>query len=357
MRVDELTEELEDLKNITDDQEDVVTTSDLFSISSFGVDYPVETLVSRMDKELFYIPDFQRQFVWSKAQSSRFIESLLLGLPVPGIFLFKEQDTGRHLVIDGQQRLKTLIFYYQNDFNGNNFKLNGLESEWNNKNYRDLDEADRARLDDAVIHATVFKQDLPEGDMNSVYEVFERINTGGTKLSPQEIRSCIFHGPFNDFLHRINQNPDWRAIYGNHSKRLRDIELVLRFFAFYENADEYRSPMKHFLNDYMKDNRNADATKIEELGVVFEQTFLTIRNSIGDRAFRPERSLNTAVFDSVACVIARRLQDGKSFNHSDLNKRYQELLRNDRFQEGYIRSTADPENVRRRFDEAFSAIG
>jgi len=357
MRVDELTDELEDLQNVTDDQEDVVTTSDLFSISSFGVDYPVETLVSRMEKELFYIPDFQRQFVWSKAQSSRFIESLLLGLPVPGIFLFKEQDTGRHLVIDGQQRLKTLIFYYQNDFNGSNFKLNGLESEWNNKNYRDLDEADRARLDDAVIHATVFKQDLPEGDMNSVYEVFERINTGGTKLSPQEIRSCIFHGPFNDFLHRINKNPDWRAIYGNHSKRLRDIELILRFFAFYEKAEEYQSPMKHFLNDYMKDNRNADATKIEELEEVFEQTFSTIRASIGDRAFRPERSLNTAVFDSVACIIARRLKDGKSFDCSDLNRRYQELLRNDRFQEGYIRSTADPENVRRRFDEAFSAIG
>ncbi|TRL36850.1 DUF262 domain-containing protein [Rhizobium straminoryzae] len=91
--VRELKENLEDLENVEDAEEDVSTTGELFSISSFGVDYPVETLVSRMEKKLFYIPPFQRAFVWSQNQCSRFIESLLLGLPVPGIFLFKEAES------------------------------------------------------------------------------------------------------------------------------------------------------------------------------------------------------------------------------------------------------------------------
>ena len=247
-----LKEELEELNNLEDVYEDIVTTSDLFSISSFGVDYPVETLVSRMRSELFYIPDFQRQFVWSQNQSSRFVESLLLGLPVPGIFLFKEPETGRHLVIDGQQRLKSLLFFCDGLFKGREFRLTGLESEWEGQTHITLSDADRARLADAVIHATVFKQDLPQNDINSVYEVFERINTGGSKLSSQEIRSCICHGNFNDFLHRLNENEDWRAIFGPKSKRLRDVETILRFLAFYEDQDTYSSPMKHFLNDYMK---------------------------------------------------------------------------------------------------------
>ena len=200
------------LNNLQDVDEDIVTTSDLFSISSFGVDYPVETLVSRMNSELFYIPDFQRQFIWSQNQSSRFIESLLLGLPVPGIFLFKESETGRHLVIDGQQRLKSLQYFSTGIFKGREFRLTGLESDWEGQTHKTLSDADRARLADAVIHATVFKQDLPQNDINSVYEVFERINTGGSKLSPQEIRSCICHGNFNTFLHRLNQNEDWRTL-------------------------------------------------------------------------------------------------------------------------------------------------
>ena len=219
-----LEEELTELKNVEDEEEDVVTTSQLFSISSFGVDYPVEMLVNRMRKKVFYIPDFQRQFVWSQNQSSRFIESLLLGLPVPGILLFREANTGRHLVIDGQQRLKSLQLFFDGRFNSREFKLRGLDSDWQEKSFQMLSDEDQTRLSDAVIHATVFKQDLPKDDINSVYEVFERINTGGVKLSPQEIRSCVCHGNFNDFLHELNNDVNWRKIYGAKSNRLKDIE-------------------------------------------------------------------------------------------------------------------------------------
>lgn len=354
--IEQLQEDLADLTNVEDAEEDVSTTGELFSISSFGVDYPVETLVSRMSKKLFYIPPFQRAFVWSQNQCSRFIESLLLGLPVPGIFLFKEADTGKHLVIDGQQRLKSLLYFTEGLINGKEFALSGLETKFNGRTYKTLDEADRARLDDAVIHATVFKQDLPEGEINSVYEVFERINTGGIKLSPQEIRSCICHGNFNDFLHKLNDNPVWRAVYGPKSKRLKDVELILRFMAFYEKGTEYKSPMKHFLNDYMKEKRNLSDVQLQELGDIFLKTIGFATEALGARTFRPDRSLNTAVFDSVASAIAQRLT-GNAVPQKDLAlAAYNALLQNDRFIEGYIRSTADEENVKKRMEEAEKAF-
>ncbi|NGM47919.1 DUF262 domain-containing protein [Rhodobacter sp. SGA-6-6] len=352
----QLQEDLDDLKNVDDQEEDVSTTGELFSISSFGVDYPVETLVSRMDKKLFYIPSFQRAFVWSQNQCSRFIESLLLGLPVPSIFLFKESDTGKHLVIDGQQRLKSLHLFSQGIINGREFALTGLETKFANRTYKTLDDADRARLDDAVIHATVFRQDLPEGEVNSVYEVFERINTGGIKLSPQEIRSCICHGPFNDYLHSLNDNAEWRAIYGPKSKRLKDIELILRFMAFYETGHAYKAPMKHFLNDFMKEKRNISDADMKKLGQIFIDMITYVTKTLGNRTFRPDRSLNTAVFDSVAVAIAKRLAEKGPPDEAKAIDTYTALLSNERFTEGYIRSTADEENVKKRMGEAYAAF-
>lgn len=354
--LNDLKEEVLDLENVDDVEEDISTSANLFAISSFGVDYPVETLVTRMERELFYIPHFQRKFVWSQNQSSRFIESLLLGLPVPGIFLFKEADTGKHLVIDGQQRLKTITMFYKGIFGGHEFKLTGLESDWKDLTYEKLEESDRARLDDAVVHATVFKQDLPEGEMNSVYEVFERINTGGVKLSPQEIRSCICHGNFNEFIHELNNNEDWRQIYGPKSKRLKDVEVILRFFAFFEKGDEYQSPMKHFLNNYMKSRRHDDDEKLELLKTVFEKTFRFVRENFGERPFRPDRSLNTAVFDSASSALALKLQQDSSIDGETTRSQYESLLTNERFIEGYVRATADPENVKKRIEEARNAF-
>lgn len=354
--IEQLKEELADLTNVDDIEEDVATTGELFSISSFGVDYPVETIVSRMSKGLFYIPEFQRAFVWSQNQCSRFIESLLLGLPVPGIFLFKEADSGKHLVIDGQQRLKSLLYFADGILNGREFTLTGLETKFGGRTYKTLDEADRARLDDAVIHATVFKQDLPEGEINSVYEVFERINTGGIKLSPQEIRSCICHGSFNDYLHKLNDNAEWRAIYGPKSKRLKDVELILRFMAFYEKGKEYKSPMKHFLNDYMKEKRNFSEINLMNIGSIFVRMIEFATSALGTRSFRPDRSLNTAVFDSVASAIAHRLAVKAAPASKLALSAYAALLKNERFIEGYIRSTADEENVRKRMEEAEKAF-
>ena len=196
-----------------------------YSITSYGADYPVDSLVNRLRDNKIRIPDFQRGYVWSVTQASRFIESLLLGLPVPGIFLSRDMDSADLLVIDGQQRLKSLLYFYDGYINERVFRLKDVQDRFEGKTYKELDADDRQRLDDSIIHATIVKQDEPSEDNSSIYLVFERLNTGGLQLQPQEIRSAIYSGSFAALLKELNDLPAWRNVYGNRSVRLKDQEF------------------------------------------------------------------------------------------------------------------------------------
>ncbi|HKI83303.1 MAG TPA: DUF262 domain-containing protein, partial [Candidatus Krumholzibacteria bacterium] len=281
-----------------------------YSVTSYGADYPVDSLVKRIDRGDIRKPEFQRGFVWSLPKASRFIESLLLGLPVPGIFLARDEDTNELLIIDGQQRLLTLQYFYKGVFadSGRQFVLSGLSStqqddpeviDFEGFTYDSLKEEDRRRLDDSIVHATIVKQDEPSEDSSSIYHIFERLNTGGVTLQSQEIRACIFAGALNDLLVDLNKNDAWRAIYGPIHKRMRDQELILRFLALYHRAEKYSPPMKEFLNRYMGDNRWVQAAQAQELRALFESTISAIHAAVGDDAFRPVRAFNAAVFDAV----------------------------------------------------------
>ncbi len=220
----DLREELHDLENVEDESANDDAFRGQFAISSFGADYNVDSLVRRMKSKAFYKPEFQREFVWNQRQASRFIESLLMGLPVPGIFIYR-LDNGKHLIIDGLQRLTTLEMFYKGVFKNRTFALIDVREPWENKTYENLDEPERLRLDDSIIHTTVFKQDFPERDYQSVYEVFERINTGGMKLSSQEIRVCVNYVENSDnslmtILKLLNEDESWRYIYGPRSLRV-----------------------------------------------------------------------------------------------------------------------------------------
>ena len=112
--------EVEDMiDDFMEEEEDVFR----YSITSYGVDYTVDRIVDRLNKGAILIPEFQRKYVWSLKDASRFIESLILGLPVPGVFFSQEKGTNKMLVIDGQQRLKSLQFFYSKKFGGQLFKL------------------------------------------------------------------------------------------------------------------------------------------------------------------------------------------------------------------------------------------
>lgn len=338
--------------------DDVGYTPFTYSISSYGADFDVLGLVTRIERGDIYVPSFQRSFVWTLTQASRFIESLLLGLPVPGIFLSREWETNKLLVVDGQQRLRTLQYFYRGIFadSGKEFVLRGVQPRFEGMSYRTLSEEDRRRLDDSIIHATIVKQDEPTDDNSSIYYLFERLNTGGTQLQPQEIRACIYHGPFADLLQVLNREPAWRAVFGPVNKRMRDQELILRFLALYYASDQYEKPMKSFLNRFMGKYRKLSQDKIDEFTRVFRKTIDVVNRSIGKQAFKPRKALNAAVFDAVMVGIARRLERGPIRDLEQIREAYENLLEDADFLKSVETGTADEQAVRVRLEKATGAF-
>jgi uncharacterized protein with ParB-like and HNH nuclease domain len=356
-------------KKIEGDVQETVSPSS-YSITSYNADYPVDGLVKRIQRQDIYIPDFQRSYVWKKEQASRFIESLLLGLPVPGIFLAKEPETNKLIVIDGQQRLKTLQYFYEGIFpiksdenKHTHFLLSKVAKQFDGKSYEDLSANDQRQLDDSILPATIVRQEEPQEEFStSMYYIFERLNTGGTQLSTQEIRASIYYGGFNQLLNELNQHEIWQKIFQGDkssrqpdpSKRMKDCELILRFIALNFAIDSYKKSMKEFLNQFMKTNRNLQRYSALEIKGVFENTINTIYQALGERAFRPRRGLHAAVFDAVMVGVANRLKQGEVQQKSLLQNAYNELLENHKFLESSInsRQMTNIRNVKTRIDLA-----
>ena len=337
--------------------EDESSTNDVrYEISSYGADYPVDSLVKRISQQDIYIPGFQRGFVWTLPQASRFIESLLIGLPVPAIFLSREVETGRLVVIDGQQRLKSLQYFYGGRINSREFRLNGVTGEFEGKTYNTLREDDRRRLDDAILHAIIVRQENPQDDESSVYMLFERLNTTSVDLSPQEIRACVYHGPFIDYLEEANTNESWREIFGNPNPRQKDQELLLRFFALYFASDIYKRPMKLFLSDFMGRNRYLKLHDRKKLDSAFKPTVELLNQTVGPKAFRPQRALNTAVTDALLVGVAKRLEQGELHEHGEFKLATLEVLGDDEFRQLYTDDTTSALKINERIRRVFHAI-
>jgi hypothetical protein len=333
-----------------------------YAITSYGADYHVGDLVDQLKREHLYVPSFERNYVWSMDDASRFVESLLLGLPVPGIFLWKEPNEEKLFILDGQQRLKSLQFFYEGLFRPTQqaFALQGVQDRFEGQTYDQLRYSDRERLDSSLIHATVIRQDDPPDDHSSIYHIFERLNRGGRSLHEQELRAAIYHGPLSVLLHDLNNVDPWRDVFGAVDVRMRDQELILRFLSFYYYGDQYETPMKGFLNRYMNHNRQLDRQSEEEITATFTQTISAVYRSVGADAFRlhPHRAhaLNAAVFDSVMVGLARRLNDGPIHDYEALSDLYERLLADDDYQSSCSRATATPSKVRRRLSLATHAF-
>ncbi len=340
---------------IVDDSADESVGFDEYFISSYGADFDVEGIVRRYKRDDIEIPEFQRRYVWTKPQASRFVESLLLGLPVPGIFLYREDDTRKLTVIDGQQRILTLKYFYDGVLgDGKLFFLSGLASRFEGKYYKDLEPKDRRKLDDSIIHATIIRQEKPEDDGSSKYSIFERLNTGGTRLAPQEIRSAIYNGPFCELLTRLNKEKSWRSLFGNPHRRQRDEELILRFLALFFEADNYFRPMAKFLNEFMKKYRYLDCNEQREMEFVFDQTASTILDKIGERAFKRQAAVNAAMLDAVMVGVATRLQRGEI--HKSLKTQYASLMGDPEFISSISEGTSQGDKVRQRINLAINAF-
>jgi hypothetical protein len=209
------------------------------------------------------------------------------------------------------------------------------------------------------VHATIFGQEEPKEDRSSVYLIFERLNTGGTPLVPQEIRACVYRGPFNDLLGELADAAEWRELFGGVSARGKDRELILRFFALLFALDAYERPMTQFLNNFMDANRTFQRFSAKELRDLFHATVTLAVRALGPAAFRPERNLNAALTEALLVGLAQRLRHGEVREPDRLRPAYEQLMSDDRFEGWYKRSTTDPTAVRGRVHaatEAFAAV-
>lgn len=355
-----------EIEPIESEIEDAESSPPEYEISTYPADFTLQVLYQQWQREQIVIPPFQRQFVWKQPQASKLIESFLLGLPVPPVYLYTERKSEKSLVIDGQQRLKSIFYFFEGFFGEEErgrrpvFRLKGLHerSRWYEKSYADLegvDEASALRLQNSVLRAFVVKQ-LDPADDTSVFHIFERLNTGGTPLAGQEVRNCVYYGNFVHFLGETNTDDDWRAIYGPAApdKRLRDQELILRFLALHERWTDYEKTMKDFLSTFMKENRDAPPERLAEYGELFRMTAAATREYLGERPFHIRAGLNAAVFDCVSVAIAVGATAGRL--PDDLKDRYSALLQDENFIPLTVSSTTNEDVVRKRMEMANSYL-
>jgi uncharacterized protein with ParB-like and HNH nuclease domain len=342
-------------------EDEEITPQVSYDVTSYGSDPEVEVLVSRLRRGDILIPPFQRDYVWRQPEASKFIESLLLGLPVPGVFFATEPESNKQLVIDGQQRLKTLLFFFDGYFNPRPdeakqrvFFLTKVQKPFEGKTYKTLEENDRIRLETSIIHATVVKQTAPPAEDTSLYHIFERLNSGGRRLTDQEMRLALYHGSLIEKLKELNGHANWRKIFGKIHTRLKDQELILRFFAMLYDRARYERPMGEFLNKYAGRNRNSGSKQLDCLSEIFRRTIDVFSSSLDVRPFRLTTTLNVAVFDSCMVGLASRLLDEAKPppEPAKVKDAYKALLKQEDYLEAVSRSTADDAFVRKRMEKA-----
>lgn len=337
-------------------------------ISYSGSDFDVEGLVRRLQRKDIIVPTFghgddtveaagfQRDFVWRKAQMDRFIESLLLGYPVPGIFLVQQRDR-RYLVLDGQQRLRTLVHFYEGVFAGRVFSLDNVAKEWRDLTYKTLNETQRRVLDNTFIQAIVVKTDGTSNSLEAVYQIFERLNSGGTQLTGHEIRVALYAGELIDWVASLNKAKGWRSLYGPRSPRLRDQELILRIIALYVTPGTYKRPLKKFLNEFVGAHRDGSGIDLPSIAELFSKACNAILPDPGPDALRYQSSqVNVAMTEALMVGLMRRLEVGAAPDASTIAATISTLKQDADFSYAIVRATADEENVRMRLGLAAQAL-
>uniref|UniRef100_UPI0039899840 hypothetical protein n=1 Tax=Mycetocola sp. TaxID=1871042 RepID=UPI0039899840 len=249
-----------------------------------------------------------------------------------------------------------LQYYYSGYWGDQRYKLRQVQKPFSTLSYAELDPEDRRRLDDSIIHATVLKQDSPAGSQNAVYSIFERLNTGGSPLQPQEIRVALYPGAFLQGLSELNENAAWRALYGAKSPRLKDQEMILRILAMFEGTIEYSRPLKGYLNNYLGLNQDIALSPSTALGQLFIETMTHLNDHVGARVFRPVRPVNAAVVDSISVGLMRRLATGPISDPSTLADIYEALLNDQDYRTATTSSTAAEETVTSRLTKATVAF-
>lgn len=296
-------------------------------------------------------PDFQRKQVWNNKQKSKFIESIILNFPLPPIYL-NETKESTYIVIDGLQRSTALKQFYDGEF-----ALVGIEAlpKYNTCKFKDLPEVLQSKFEDKKLTVFILKPSTP---MVVIYDLFNRINTGGTQLNRQEVRNCIFIGKSTQLLKELSEQQYFKQAIssGVSDTRMKDREVILRYLTFrwfnYEN--EYSGDMSDFVEAAMKKINQKDDLKIQEMQNDFQRVMKISYSIWHDKNFRiPTEStrgtINIAIFETVSNYISSKNDDFINVNKAIIKRNYTTLIHNKTYFEAVTKSTANKAKVLDRF--------
>lgn len=358
-----------------EENDDEYSDDDLFKISSWGADLSFRELISRYDDDELVKPELQRNYVWDKPEASRFIDSILLGLPIPSIFLAKTKDE-KLLIIDGYQRFMTVRDYVKGIFTKDNsiFKLSRTEKiheKWRGKSFLELTDDERRKIRNTTIHAIIFMQQQPKTGDTSLFQIFERINSSGRSLLPQEIRNCVYQGPINSLLFELNDNHKWRKLWGSERRddRMRDLEFILRFFALSDNYIQHsdnapsRISLKKYLNQFMELSNSE--SKISDFRDRFNATIDYIFDNFGLSAFHNYQkdqgkwipAFSPTIYDSIMISTDEALRRGIELPTPEHAKEAKKsLLETQEYQNLLYQETMRTPNIKSRVSLMFEAV-
>ncbi len=312
---------------------------DQYDLVASPNDFNTRTLVDFIEEGVVNIPGFQRNFVWDIKRASRLIESMIVGLPVPQVFLY-EQGSNKYLVIDGQQRLMSIYYFVKGRFprkealvdlriNSNSqsaipeetlsrddyftdFRLTlpesvpGRPNRFHRRSYASLEEEHRTPFDLRTIRHIIVRQVAPKGD-EAMYEIFNRLNSGGVNLTPQEIRRCAFDSRFYEMLYKTNTQEEWRKLVGAKIPdiHMKDVEILLRGFAMLISENSYRPSMVKFLNKFSQEAKAFDKQQISEFRILLESFLASCRNLPAQAFHSSQGRFSPMIFESVFVAVCR----------------------------------------------------
>jgi uncharacterized protein with ParB-like and HNH nuclease domain len=364
-----------------------------YDITAAPNDFNVLTIHSFLESGAVRIPGFQRNYVWDINRASKLIESLILGLPVPQVFLY-EVERNKFLVIDGQQRLMSIYYFIKQRFprkdrrselriifdeNGKipdsvihddnyfeNFRLKLGESLPNHPNrfkglaYQTL-EGYKTQFELRTIRNVIIKQNSPQDDDSSMYEVFNRLNTGGVNLKPQEIRTSMYHSNFYEMLYHANSDPKWRRLLGNQDPDLhmKDVEILLRGFALLIDGANYAPSMVKFLNQFSRKARGLSAEQNKYLANLMD-SFLEACSDLQENAFLNKKSgrFNVALFEATFVAACKTpFAKKRMLKDKIAPDRLIALESNREFLDAMVEGTTQTKNVKARLNSASQVLG
>ena len=355
------------MKELKYNLEDLQKKAKERTVRTQNIEYSPELLLERIQKEEIKInPEYQRRHRWSPEISSRLIESLILNIPIPLIYLSQDIDIdeetnegiARYSIIDGQQRVTAIV-----DFFNNKYGLTGLGTlkELEGSYFKDLPPFLIRRLNDRNIKFLRIDSTV---DSQVKYDIFERLNSGSVHLEPQELRNSVYRGSFNNLIKELAKDKNFRKLVQIDSdenkkvKKMEDVELVLRFFAL-SRDDSYKNVKEgiiKFLSDAMKYFNKVSEKELEELKYKFKKVMEIIFKFFDDKAFAKYNlsritPFNTSVYDSLSVAVAKEV----NLNNPNISKEkveeFKKLFKEDKkFFASIDNNTTDSKKIKYRID-------